>query len=487
MTSMLVAGNVLAAPPTQRLSSFERCQIQSLEAPTQRSAHCATLTVPEDYANPDGPRLELFVARINSLSRAKQTDPLMLINGGPGASTVDLYLSLAGVLAPILDERDIILLDQRGTGRSHPMDCQVDLNGTDFGASLADLEAHIQLCLQRLPGDPRQYTTSNAVRDLDMLRSELGATQVNLYGVSYGTRVALHYLRRFPQQTRALVLDGVLPPQTVLGPNIALNAQATLEAIFQRCEADVLCNTAFPNIAEQFAELAERLRENPPELDAIHPITGVHETITLDYTQLAMVIRLLSYAPETAALIPLTIAQAHAGNLSGLAGQARMFNERLTRSLNAGMHNSVVCSEDAPHYPQVDGGLDKEALANSYIGADQYASLKTMCAAWPAGPVDEDFRQSIDATAPVLVLSGEFDPITPPAYGTQLSESLRNALHYVAPGQGHGVIARGCIARITTEFLRTTDLAATRKNEDGCIAQLQAMPFFVNTMGPVAP
>lgn len=475
-----------AAAPAS-LSAFNRCQIQSLEAPTQRSAHCATLNVPEDYAAPDGARLDLFVARISSLSRAKQADPVLLINGGPGASTVDLYLSLAAVLEPILDERDIILLDQRGTGRSHPMDCQIALNGSDFSPSLDDIERTTQQCLQRLPGDPRQYTTSNAVRDLDALRAELAAPQINLYGVSYGTRVALHYLRRYPNQARALVLDGVLPTPTVLGPNIALNAQATLAAIFERCSADALCQQAFPDIEQQFSALAGDLRDNPPELDLIHPITGDREAIRLDYTQLAMVIRLLSYAPETAALIPLTIAQARAGNLGGLAGQAAMFNDRLTRSLNAGMHNSVVCSEDAPFYPQIDATLDDAALANSYIGPDQYAALKAMCAAWPKGPTDDDFRQPIDATAPVLVLSGEFDPITPPAYGTQVSRALSNALHYIAPGQGHGVIARGCIPRIAIHFFRTADLKSTRDTEDGCIAELQPMPFFLNTMGPVAP
>ena len=484
-SSCLLAAH--AADVAATLTEFQRCQIQSLEAPTQRSAHCATLSVPEDYAATSGPQIELFVARISSLSRAKQSDPLLLINGGPGASAVDLYLSLGSVLDPILDERDIILLDQRGTGRSHPMDCAVDLNGRDLSPSTADIARSTAECLQQLPGDPRQYTTSNAVQDLEQLRQLLSAPLINLYGVSYGTRVALHYLRRFPDNARSLVLDGVLPPEIVLGPNVALNAQTTLDAIFERCASAPACNAQFPELGERFTALAKTLRQTPPEIELTHPITGDRELIELDYNQLAMVIRLLSYAPETAALIPLTIAQASSGNLGGLAGQAAMFSDRLTRSLNAGMHNSVVCSEDAPAYPDIDAELDQAQLEASYIGADQYGALKTLCDLWPAGPTDDDFRQPITAQAPVLVLSGEFDPITPPAYGEQLDAALANSTHFIAPGQGHGVIARGCIPRVAAHFIRTADLASTARAEDGCIDELDAMPFFLNTMGPVAP
>ena len=200
-----------------------------------------------------------------------------------------------------------------------------------------------------------------------------------------------------------------------------------------------------------------------------------------------MVVRLLSYAPETAALIPLTIDQAAGGNYGGLAGQATLFGERLTRSINAGMHNSVVCSEDAPYYAKIDAELDRAALARTYIGPEQYESLKTLCELWPVGPTDSDFREPIDATAPVLVLSGEFDPITPPAYGDRLTAALSNATHYIAPGQGHGIIARGCVPRIAAHFVRTADLASTAETEGGCIDELQAMPFFLNTMGPIAP
>jgi len=490
--ALLIAASsyLLATHATEELATlteFKRCQIQSLEAPTQRSAHCATLSVPEDYGATSGHRIELFVARISSLSRAKRSDPLLLINGGPGASTVDLYLSLGSVLDPILDERDIILLDQRGTGRSHPMDCAANLNGRDLSPSLADIARSTEACLQNLPGAPRQYTTSNAVQDLEQLRQQLHAPLINLYGVSYGTRVALHYLRRFPDHTRSLVLDGVLPPEIALGPNVALNAQTTLDAIFERCATTPTCKAQFPKLGERFATLARELRTAPPEIELTHPITGDRELIELDYNQLAMVIRLLSYAPETAALIPLTIAQASSGNLGGLAGQAAMFSERLSRSLNAGMHNSVVCSEDAPNYPQIDAELDQAKLGGTYIGADQYRALKTLCALWPMGPTDDDFREPITARAPVLVLSGEFDPITPPAYGEQLDAALANSAHFVAPGQGHGVIARGCIPRVAAHFVRTANLASTAEAEDGCIGELDAMPFFLNTMGPVAP
>jgi pimeloyl-ACP methyl ester carboxylesterase len=329
------------------------------------------------------------------------------------------------------------------------------------------------------------YTTSIAVADLEALRIALGYEQFNLYGVSYGTRVALHYLRRYPTSTRSLVLDGVVPPGLSLGPNIALNAQAALDSIFARCNAQATCATAFPDLASEFSELKQQLEQDPPSLQLPHPVTGEPNNLTLDYGYLAMVVRLLSYAPETSALIPLTVHQAALGNFRGLAGQATSMLEQLSASLSYGMHNAVVCSEDAPHYPVLDTTLDAVALANTYIGAAQYDALKALCQIWPSGPTDIDFKDPVVSGVPVLVLSGEFDPITPPRYGEQVLQHLSNAQHLVAPGQGHGVVARGCIPRLVKEFVHTADSTEPKTLAQECIKDLAAMPFFVNSMGPV--
>ncbi len=470
-----------AAPPTNNaLSAFERCQLESLDGPTQRSAECAIFSVAENPGEPEGRKIPLYVARIKSLSPAPASDPVVLIAGGPGGSAVEMYLNLGRAFAGVLDERDILLVDQRGTGRSHPLTCSADLSSLEDEPSIEEARTAAANCLAELDADPRYYTTSVAVTDLDALREAAGYEQLNLYGVSYGTRVAQQYLRRYPQHTRTVVLDGVVPPTLALGPGIALNAQTTLDSIFTRCAANSNCAAAFPTLSADFTALAQRLRSNPPVVAYTDPTTGEPSELKLQYGTLAVVARLLSYAPETAALIPYTLQQAANANYAGLTSQAVNILQNLSSTLSYGMHNAVMCTEDAPFI----GTVDRAALEQTYLGASQTESILAICEEWPRGIVDDDIKAPLQSDTPVLLLSGEFDPITPPAYAEQAAEGLSNSHHFVAPGQGHGVIARGCISRLVQQFFTDADIAAVVEAEDGCIARQRAMPFFVNSMGP---
>lgn len=478
----LTSSTTWAASPTtsNKLSPFTRCQLQSLDGPTQRSAECATFTVAENPADPNGNTIALYVARIKSLSPAPAADPLVLVAGGPGGSAVEMYLNLGRAFASVLDERDILLVDQRGTGRSQPLTCSSDLSSLEDELSIEESRKTAAKCLAELDGDPRFYTTSVAVGDLEALREVAGYDQLNIYGVSYGTRVAQHYLRRFPERTRTLVLDGVVPPTLALGPGIAVNAQTTLDSIFARCAADSNCMAAFPTLAADFAALGERLRSDPPVVAYSDPTTGEPSELKLQYSTLAVVARLLSYAPETASLIPYTLQQAANANYASLTSQAVNILQSLSSTLTYGMHNAVMCSEDAPYI----GAFDKAALEQTYLGANQTESIIAICEEWPLGIVDDDIKAPLQSAKPVLLLSGEFDPITPPEYAEQAAAGLTNSHHFVAPGQGHGVIARGCIPRLVAQFFADADIAAVVEAEDGCIARQRAMPFFVNSMGP---
>ena len=464
------------------LSKFNRCQLKSLDGPAQRSAQCATFTVAENPDEPQGRKIDLYVARIASLSPAPADDPLVLIAGGPGGSTVDMYLGLARAFNSVLDERDILLLDQRGTGRSQPLSCSLEMmSSIEIEPTLQESHDAAVDCLEQLQGDPRYYTTSVAVRDLEALRIATGYASFNLYGVSYGTRVAQHFLRRYPDSTRSVVIDGVVPPTLALGPDIALNAQRTLDSIFERCGKNVDCEAAFPDLQQSFERLGALLKKTPPKVRYADPISGEADEITLQYGTLAVVARLLSYAPETAALLPLTLSQAAKGEYAGLTSQAVGILKNLSSSLSYGMHNSVVCTEDAPHYDNI----NVAALAQTYLGADQVSAIQAICEAWPTGVADEDIKSPLTSAKPVLLLSGEFDPITPPAYAAQAQKGFSNSHHFVAPGQGHGIISRGCVPRVVAHFIAEADIESTVDTEDGCIARQRAMPFFVNTMGPV--
>ena len=467
-------------PATAASLTLEPCTLYGSSGATRVEAECADFDRPLDPTKPGGEQLTLRVAVVKSLAPNPMTDAFTLINGGPGGSSIALYADLAPLLTGLLRERDILVVDQRGTGASSPLVCP-ELDETTAEPDLEQIRQATTKCLAALPVDPKPFTTSVAVEDLDAAREALGYEQLTVYGVSYGTRVAQHYARRFPERTRALIIDGVVPLQASLGPDIALNGQATLDALFDRCTADEACKTAFPALRDEFQTLSTRLKDAPLPLTIPHPITGAPETLDLGYGHLAVAIRLGAYAPETASLIPLQIhAAASDDNFVPIASQALTVMTQLDQSLNYGMHNSVVCTEDVPFY-DFDVAAMREQLAGTYLGYDQVEALQEICRQWPSGPLDADFKEPLTTAIPTLLLSGEFDPITPPANAERVLPGLSKARHLIAPGQGHGVIGRGCVPSLLREFVETADPDAL---DAECLERLAPDPFFIDLMGP---
>jgi pimeloyl-ACP methyl ester carboxylesterase len=212
------------------------------------SERCGWLTVPENPAEPAGPKIRLRVTVLPSLRAQPERDALMILSGGPGQGAHQFYASVAGAFNGVRRDRDIVLLDQRGTGDSNRLDCAFDDSTEIETADPQVLLARARECLQGLPGDPRFYTTSIAVRDLETARVALGYQHWSIYAVSYGTRVAQHYQHRYPQHVRAMILDGVVPVDLALGPDIAPRAQQALDALFERCAADATCESKFPHL-----------------------------------------------------------------------------------------------------------------------------------------------------------------------------------------------------------------------------------------------
>lgn len=469
------AGNAAAASGIE----LERCTLSGSTGIAAVEARCGWLSRPENPEQADGAAIDLRIAVIPALSPNPRPDALTVINGGPGGSSVDMYADMAATFSAIRRERDILIVDQRGTGESNPLDC-ARLEQADLDESEAGIREATRVCLENLPGDPRFYTTSVAVQDLEAARAALGYTALNVYGVSYGTRVAQHYTRRFPGMVRTLIIDGVAPPEVPLGPNAALNAQRTLSRLFERCAADPACSEQFPDLQAQLSTLDRRLRTAPVAVSVAHPVTGIRTELEVTRTHLLLTLRMLSYAPETARLIPLIIDEAAGNdNFVPLASNALRIEKELTGAIRFGMHNSVVCTEDAPFF----GELDVAALEATYIGPQQAQSLVTICESWPTGPMDGDLRRPLDAEVPTLILSGEEDPITPPDYGSMADTALPDSLHLVAAGQGHGVIGRGCLPRLAAEFI---DAGSLDGLETDCVDRLTHPSFFLNLMGPVA-
>ncbi len=475
LTAALVIGLVPAAAALE----LEDCRISAGPAFPGIKARCGTLLRPENPDAADSPRIELSVAVVPALNLKPEPDPFVPLAGGPGASAIEFYAAYAGAFEPVRRHRDILLVDQRGTGSSARMDCDVDDDIIEGAFSEDKVLEATRDCLDTLPHDPRFFTTSVAVTDLEAVRTALGYGPLNLYGVSYGSRVAQHFAKRYPGSTRSIVLDGVVPPQVVLGPEIATEAQKALDDIFARCAADDKCSQRFPDLPQAFARIRSRLEEQPVTVEIPNPVTGRREALDFGAPELTGAVRLLAYHANSIAILPLLIDTAAEGDFEPLAAQFQMISAQMSDALALGMHNAVMCSEDAPFYASND--IDHNALEASYIGIVQLEAIETMCSLWPAGPVDDDFREPLDTAIPVLLLSGDADPITPPRYASLAMVDLEHARHLIGEQQGHGQAAVGCTPRLIGEFVASADpddVDAT------CMERSFVMPFFLDFAGP---
>lgn len=459
---------------------FEDCRITAGPGYPGIKARCGVFLRPLDPSNPDGEQIELAVAVVPALDLNPEPDPLVPLAGGPGGSSIEFYAGWFSAFEPARRDRDILLIDQRGTGGSARMDCPIDDDIVEGQYSGEQTLAFTRTCLDQLAHDPRFFTTSVAVQDLEALRQELGYPALNLLGTSYGTRVAQHYARRYPESTRTIILDGVVPPQLPLGPDIALEAQRAVDQIFSRCAEDETCSAVFPEIDLDFAAVRSQLNAGPISVALADPVSGGATTISFGRNELAAAIRLLAYQPRSIAIVPLTIHEAANGNYAPLAAQFQLTSSRIVDALALGMHNSVMCTEDLPFVDRE--SIDFAALEKSYIGPLQLEALETMCSIWPQGPIDDDFNEPLATDLPVLLLSGTADPITPPRYAELAMVEMSNSLHIANKHQGHGQIIVGCTPDLIADFVAAADPAAV---DDSCMDDAFVMPFFVDFSGPM--
>lgn len=479
LLSALAAGGSAGKPGVPALQ-LEACRLQHPDRLQSVGARCGSLEVPENPDAPAGRKIRLKIAVVPALNQSGPRDPLFVIAGGPGQGSADYYVSLAGAFTQIQRSRDIVLVDQRGTGGSNPLDCTFPEDDEVADMSPDEVRAMTRKCLEALKGNPAYYTTSIAVRDLERVRIALGYEQVNLYGVSYGTRVAQHYLRRYPDRVRTLVLDGVVPPQQILGTDTAMQAQRSLDLIFERCHNDPACHAAFPDPAADFARLRETLGRAPAQVSFADPTTAapIHAPVRL--IDLQMTVRLLSYNASNAALLPLILHEgAERNNLAPIAAQARMIETQLGEVLSVGMHNAVVCTEDAPFFDAA--APDRHAFDKSYLGTLQLEMLEQICSVWPRGTMDADFHAPLNSQTPALVLTGSADPVTPPAYAEQALKGLHGAVQLLMDGQGHGQLGSGCVPQLMARFI---EKGSARELDLSCAKKVLPAPFFTSFSGP---
>ena len=477
---LLCAGAVRGAPAAHALV-LAPCELEHPQRLVALAAECGALKVPENPHEPGGRQITLHIARVAAISRRKQPDPLFVLAGGPGAAATTFYASIAGAFARILRERDIVLVDQRGTGGSNALECHdsEDLLGH---ATKAEIEESTRACLASLAAraDVAYYTTSLAVQDLEQVRAALGYEHINLYGASYGTRVAQHYLRHFEAHTRSVILDGVVPVAQPVGPTTAIDAEAALANILQRCAGEAACSARFGDAAADYHTVRAALRLSTVPISVRDPGTGDDRSFEFGSDHLASVLRLLSYTSEYAALLPLLLhAAAIHEDYAPLAAQYLLVERAYAQTIAVGMHNSVVCAEDAPLFAAY--RIDRARLAATYLGTRQLDGLESVCRVWPRGPVDADLHAPLTSGVPALLLSGSDDPVTPPAGAHEAARAFTHHLEVVLEGFGHGQLTAPCVDRIMAQFVAR---ASVETLDVSCVRAARPLPFFTSLNGP---
>jgi pimeloyl-ACP methyl ester carboxylesterase len=390
-----------------------------------------------------------------------------------------MYTSYAAAFGRVNRNRDIVLVDQRGTGKSAPLFCDYPDDWQPPHDLMAALRQATLACLKKYGERVRFYTSSEAVADLAAVRDALKVASIDLYAVSYGTRVAELYMRRYPASVHAAILDGVTYPEQAIGPDTPLDGERALDLIVARCGESPECAAAYPKFRQDLDSLRRQFGEQKSSMTIDDPNSGLPLAIEFNRSMLNASLRFLSYNSAQASLLPALVHRAAEGAYAPLAAQTIMTARQVGDQLSSGMQNSVVCSEDVPFFALT--SADRTAISRTYQGFDQLDALLEICKLWPHGPVDADLHSPLHSDIPTLLLSGEADPVTPPADAQRAARGLTRHRHLILSGEGHGQVATGCIPKLMAEFL---DAADPERLDASCLDRHRSAPFFVNMTGP---
>lgn len=449
------------------------CQPARITGP----AKCGTLEVYENRATKKGRKISLNILLLPATGDKREPDPMVYFAGGPGSAATEDAIGFAPEFAKIREQRDLLFVDQRGTGRSHPLNC-VFFNPDDLQSYLGyffPLE-DVRKCrsLLEAQADLKLYTTDIAIDDMDEVRAALGYDKLNLFGGSYGTRAALTYLKRYPQHVRTATLQGVAPANEYMPGEFPLHNERALNGVIAECAADEACNKAFPNLKEEAKALLDQLIKGPVEVEIEKPQSKERVKVKLSRDLMAEAIRYMLYSPVPASRVPVIIHLAAQGNFVPLTYTALEYRKFLVGSDSNGMYLSVTCAEDLPW---IKPGEGERMGANTFLGDYRLRQQREACALWPRGEVRRDYAGPVRADVPVLILTGEWDPVTPPSNGDAIAKGLKNSLHIVVPHGAHGLGGLeniDCIQRLTAEFVER----GTAKDLDtSCVKTIRRKGF----------
>jgi len=434
------------------------------------AARCGTFEVPENRSVAGGRTIRLRFVVIPAAK--KSAVAVFPVAGGPGQSMVDVgadYVS-GGLLDALHPTHDFVFLDQRGTGESHPLNCDLYTHASDIFSEILPLEP-IRACRAALAktSDLNAYGSDAAADDLDALQKRLGYQSIVLYGGSYGTTESLVYLRRHGDSVRNAVLEGVAPPFFVLPLPFLKAAQHALDDLVQACGVDASCNAAFPNFKSEFATLLERSSAGIP-VDVVDPATRRVVHVKLMRGVFADRMRQAMYSSQVAAFLPLVVHEAAAGNTAPLGKLVTLVTASIGGTLAMGENISVDCQEFVPFLNDADVQRESEG---SFMAGTIVEARRASCGIWKVRPADAAFIEPVRSSVPVLMMSGEDDPATPAQYGTRELAYLPNGRQILIPNGGHDN-EDPCLTRIEVTFMETSSSSGL---DAGCARSFARPPF----------
>ena len=437
------------------------------------AGRCGSVDVYENRETKSGRRIALNVVVIPATDTSPAPDPVFWLEGGPGGAATDTIGPVSQqYLRGLRSTRDLVFVDQRGTGKSNPLNCD------DIGDSPADLDRYfgplfppelIRACRQKLEriADLRQYTTSIAMDDLDDVRAALGYETVNLAGASYGTQAAFVYIRRHGAHVRSAFLVGVAPPDFKLPLPFARAAQRALDLALADCAADRPCRAAFPDPAAEFAAVLARFDRGPIHVTMTDPVSGAARAVTLERESYVEHLRLMLYTTFGARQVPAIVHQAYLGNFLPFQTAAE---RQVGAGLARGMYFSVTCSEDVPFITEQQ---IVDETRGTFVGDRRVRAHRAACEEWPRAEVPRDFVDPVKSDVPTILYSGEADGSTPEWIGAAALPFLANGRQIRVPHSGHQ-IAGPCGWNLMRDFVMHPSV---RDLDVSCVAGAKRPPF----------
>ncbi len=470
---VLSAGYVGAQDSVPRFEETD-CKV---EVSNPDGITCGNLIVPADYSKPDGATTSVPVVRIQALDSNPLPDPFVMMQGGPGGSTIDAYAErMLG--SAIRDTRDIYLIDQRGTlFADQYLFCQ---NLYDLTISILDVEmtteesnaqylGALTTCLKDFKGQGvnfADYTTAAYADDVASLRTAFGYDQYNLYGVSYGTQLAQFVMANDAEGLRSVILDAVVPVDVNDNFNVEKRADRVFDALFDACTADEECNRSYPNLKQVFYQTVDDLEKTPAESEVYDPNTNEMRPALIDGDTLISYLFQLHYATAFIPDLPAQIYNFSKGDFSYFTNYAGYFF--LDQTFADAQYWATNCSDD-PAPTEVDG-IDNTDISPEVIAWNEGGDAATIeaCKIIDVPQLDASSDQPITSSVPTLVLEGQFDPITPPVFGERVASNLPNSFYFEFPGIGHGSFTAECPDTIVSQFLDDP----TKQPDASCIASM---------------